>query len=63
MSNRTQKAGIGLNVYVTMSLFMRIAMQDVQTGLAKRKEKEKKLREKELQSLFRVRENHEITVH
>ena len=43
MSNRAQKAGIGLNVYVIVSLFMRIAMQDVKTGLAKRKEKEKTL--------------------
>ena len=55
MSNRAQKAGIGLNVYVTMSLFMRIAMQDVQTGLAKKKRKEKEKRETELHRLCRVR--------
>ena len=41
MSNGAQKAGLGLNVCVTMSLFMRIAMQDVQTGLAKKKRKRK----------------------
>ena len=41
---------------------MRIAMQDVQTGLAKKKKKKEKI-ERELHRLFRVRENHEITVH